>query len=188
MILYYNMQLFAAIFMIKSHKSKVSLPYLMLHTFAYLVSALGLCAMYVHKETGKPEGSPFYQYHLYSIHSWTGVLAAALFTLQWLSAAATFIMPCLRSIGLPLGKMFSLYTTILSTISLISGVNQHFLKTLWVWWRYSLTLSTAMWTWDLIMSYYLFFFFFFFLDKDYYICSCILSLWYISFCLIRYLS
>lgn len=126
--------------MIKSNKSKVSLPYLMLHTFAYLVSALGLCAMYVHKETGKPEGSPLYQYHLYSIHSWAGVLAAALFTLQWLSATATFIMPCLRSIGLPLGKMFSLYTTILSTISLISGVNQHFLKMLWVWWRYSLTL------------------------------------------------
>ncbi|XP_015369074.1 PREDICTED: cytochrome b ascorbate-dependent protein 3-like [Diuraphis noxia] len=119
-----------SIFMIKSHKSKVSLPYLMLHTFAYLVSALGLCAMFVHKETGKPEGSPFYEYHLYSVHSWTGVLAATLFTVQWLSAAATFIMPCLRSIGLPLGKMFSLYTTILSTICLISGVNQHALKTL----------------------------------------------------------
>ncbi|CAH1720986.1 lysosomal membrane ascorbate-dependent ferrireductase CYB561A3-like [Aphis gossypii] len=118
-----------SIFMIKSHKSKVSLPYIMLHTFAYLVSALGLCAMYVHKETGKPEGSAFYEGHLYSIHAWTGVLAAAMFTIQWLTAAATFIMPCLLKIGLPLGKMFSLYTTIVSTISLISGVNQNAMKT-----------------------------------------------------------
>lgn len=124
--------------MIKSHKSKVSLPYVMLHTFAYLVSALGLCAMYVHKETNKPEGSAFYEGHLYSVHSWAGVLAAALFTVQWLSAAATFMMPCLHSIGLPLGKMFSLYTTIVSTICLIAGVNQHAMKTLWVWWRYTI--------------------------------------------------
>ncbi|KAF0768918.1 cytochrome b ascorbate-dependent protein 3-like, partial [Aphis craccivora] len=108
----------------------VSLPYIMLHTFAYLVSALGLCAMYVHKETGKPEGSAFYEGHLYSIHSWAGVFAAAMFTIQWLTAAATFIMPCLLKIGLPLGKMFSLYTTIVSTIAVISGVNQHAMKTL----------------------------------------------------------
>ncbi|KAL4120109.1 hypothetical protein QTP88_012843 [Uroleucon formosanum] len=119
-----------SIFMIKSNKSKVSLPYLMLHTFAYLVSVLGLCAMYVHKEIGKPEGSAFYEGHLYSIHSWTGVLAAALFTVQWLSAGATFMMPCLHSMGLPLGKMFSLYTTLVSTICLIAGVNQHAIKTL----------------------------------------------------------
>ncbi|XP_025204797.1 cytochrome b ascorbate-dependent protein 3-like [Melanaphis sacchari] len=119
-----------SIFMIKSHKSKVSLPYVMLHTFAYLVSALGLCAMYVHKEAGKPEGSAFYEGHLYSIHSWTGILAAAMFTVQWLTAGATFMMPCLHSIGLPLGKMFSLYTTIMSTIALIAGLNQHAIKTL----------------------------------------------------------
>ncbi|XP_026816479.1 cytochrome b ascorbate-dependent protein 3-like [Rhopalosiphum maidis] len=119
-----------SIFMIKSHKSKVSLPYVMLHTFAYLVSALGLCAMYVHKETGKPVGSAFYEGHLYSIHSWTGVLAAAMFTVQWLTAAVTFMMPCLHSIGLPLGKIFSLYTTIVSTICLVAGVNHHAMKTL----------------------------------------------------------
>lgn len=131
--------------MIKSHKSKVSLPYIMLHTFAYLVSALGLCAMYVHKETGKPEGSAYYDGHLYSIHSWAGVLAAAMFTIQWLTAAATFIMPCLLKIGLPLGKMFSLYTTIVSTISVISGVNQHAMKTLWVWWRTIITGGLEIW-------------------------------------------
>ncbi|MCP6484426.1 hypothetical protein NL492_26820, partial [Klebsiella pneumoniae] len=84
---------------------------IMLHTFAFVISALGLCAMYVHKNIEvRPPGTKFYQGHVYSIHSWTGMLAAAMFTVQWLSAVVTFMMPCVHNLGLPLGKMFSLYT------------------------------------------------------------------------------
>lgn len=117
--------------MIKRDKSNVTLPYIMLHTFAYVISALGLCAMYVHKNMEvRSLDSKFYQGHLYSIHSWTGILAAAMFTIQWLSAIVTFIMPCLHKLGLPLGKMFSLYTILVSTISLIAGLNEHAFKSL----------------------------------------------------------
>lgn len=118
--------------MIKNKNSNVTLPYIMLHTFAYVVSALGLCAIYLHKEIGKPHGRKFYAGHLYSIHSWAGVFAAALFTIQWLGAVFTFVMPCLHNVGLPLGKMFSLYTVLVSSIALISGVNEHAVHKLWV--------------------------------------------------------
>lgn len=111
--------------MIKDKKSDVSLTYVMLHTFAFVVSALGLYAMYLHKEIGKPKGSAFYFGHLFSLHGWAGALAAVLFAAQWLSAVAAFAMPCLHVAGLPLGKMFSLYTVLVSSIALITGINQH---------------------------------------------------------------
>lgn len=119
-----------SIFLVSHNKSNVTLPYIMLHTFAYLVSALGLFAMYTHKNMYKPVGSKFYVGHLYSIHAWTGVFAAALFTFQWLTAIVTFVMPCLHNLGLPLGKMFSLYTVLVSSISLITGVNVYAVKNL----------------------------------------------------------
>lgn len=102
----------------------------MLHTIAFIVSALGIYAMYFHKEIGKSPEAKFYEYHLYSIHSWAGILAAVMFAVQWLSAIVTFMIPCMRNIGLPLGKMFSLHTAIVSTIALISGVNEHAVKAL----------------------------------------------------------
>lgn len=125
-----RLNFFTAIFMIKHNKSNVTLPYIMLHTFAYVVSALGLYIMYMNKEMCKPTGSKFYEGHLYTIHSWTGIFAAMLFTVQWLSAVATFMMPCLHSIGIPLGKMFSLHTSLVSTITIISGINEHAIKSL----------------------------------------------------------
>jgi hypothetical protein len=86
--------------------------------------------MYVHKETGKPRHRKFYEGHVFSIHSWTGVFAAALFTVQWLSAVLAFMMPCLHNLGLPFGKIFSLYTVLVSTICLIAGTNHHALYSL----------------------------------------------------------
>ncbi|VVC32414.1 Cytochrome b561/ferric reductase transmembrane [Cinara cedri] len=125
-----------SIFMIKTKKldknknSDVTLQYVMLHTFAFAVSALALYAIYANKETNKPKDSKFYQGHLYSVHSWVGLCAALMFTVQWLSTVAAFVMPCLRNAGLPPGRTFSLYTVFVSSVALVTGINGHAIKLL----------------------------------------------------------
>ncbi|VVC32415.1 Hypothetical protein CINCED_3A003785 [Cinara cedri] len=114
----------------KNKNSDVTLQYVMLHTFAFAVSALALYAIYANKETNKPKDSKFYQGHLYSVHSWVGLCAALMFTVQWLSTVAAFVMPCLRNAGLPPGRTFSLYTVFVSSVALVTGINGHAIKLL----------------------------------------------------------
>lgn len=119
--------------MIKDKKSHVTLPYIMLHTFALIVWALGLYALYVSKELSKPIGSKFYVVHLYTIDTWAYVVAAVLFALQWLTAVFAYMLPFLRKVGLPLGRMFSLYTALAISIALIAEANQQAVQLLYVY-------------------------------------------------------
>lgn len=105
----------------------------MLHTFAFIVWALGLYALYVSKEMNKPIGSKFYVVHLYSIDIWAFVVAAVLFALQWLTAIFAYMLPFLRKVGLPLGRMFSLYTALAISIALIAEANQQAMQLLYVY-------------------------------------------------------
>ncbi|XP_050434818.1 lysosomal membrane ascorbate-dependent ferrireductase CYB561A3-like [Adelges cooleyi] len=118
-----------SMFMIKKSKKNTTLPYIMLHTFALLVSALSVFLMVVRREMGKSNNSLDLKSmlfgHLYSLHSWIGATTMLFFTLQWLTAVITFAMPCFHRIGLPLGKQFSMYTIVIATSAILTGVNEH---------------------------------------------------------------
>lgn len=115
----------------KNRMSDVTPEYVMLHTLAYAVSASGLYAVYANKETNKHKTAKFYEGHLYSMHGWVGVCAASMFTAQWLSAVAAFAVPrCLWRAGPSPGRVFSLYTVFVSSVAILTGVNQHAVKSL----------------------------------------------------------
>ncbi|KAK1892817.1 Cytochrome b ascorbate-dependent protein 3 [Dissostichus eleginoides] len=67
------------------------LPWKLLHAglmlLALIFSIVGLCAVFdFHNKNKTP--------NLYSLHSWIGIAATALFALQWVFGAGVFLLPC----------------------------------------------------------------------------------------------
>ncbi|XP_060927614.1 lysosomal membrane ascorbate-dependent ferrireductase CYB561A3 isoform X1 [Limanda limanda] len=101
------------------------LPWKILHAalmlIALLLSIVGLCAVFdFHNAKGMA--------NLYSIHSWIGIVAAALFALQWVVGVAGFLLPCspvsLRKLMKPVHVWLGGSILLLSIAACISGINE----------------------------------------------------------------
>ncbi|XP_055036686.2 lysosomal membrane ascorbate-dependent ferrireductase CYB561A3 [Misgurnus anguillicaudatus] len=72
--------------------------------------------------------------HLYSLHSWTGIVTVATFTLQWSVGFGAFLLPwtslAFRSFLKPIHLWMGMAIFILGLISSLSGINEKLLLTL----------------------------------------------------------
>lgn len=101
------------------------LPWKLLHSglmlMALLLSVVGLCAVFdFHNKNKFP--------NLYSLHSWIGISAVALFALQWVAGFAGFLLPCsplsFRKLLKPVHVWLGGSILTLSIAACISGINE----------------------------------------------------------------
>ncbi|XP_071338038.1 lysosomal membrane ascorbate-dependent ferrireductase CYB561A3 isoform X1 [Trachinotus anak] len=101
------------------------LPWKLLHAALMLValvlSIVGLCAVFdFHNVNNIP--------NLYSLHSWIGIAATALFAMQWVVGVAGFLLPCspisLRKLLKPIHVWLGGSILSLSIAACISGINE----------------------------------------------------------------
>lgn len=101
------------------------LPWKLLHAglmlLALVLSVVGLCAVF-----------DFHNNHhmrnVYSLHSWIGITAVALFALQWVAGFAGFLLPCsplsFRKLFKPVHVWLGGSVLTLSIAACISGINE----------------------------------------------------------------
>ncbi|XP_018523783.1 lysosomal membrane ascorbate-dependent ferrireductase CYB561A3 isoform X1 [Lates calcarifer] len=101
------------------------LPWKLLHAalmlIALVLSIVGLCAVFdFHNANNIP--------NLYSLHSWIGIAATALFAIQWVVGVAGFLLPCspisLRKLLKPVHVWMGAGILTLSIAACISGINE----------------------------------------------------------------
>ncbi|XP_038595358.1 cytochrome b ascorbate-dependent protein 3-like isoform X2 [Micropterus salmoides] len=101
------------------------LPWKLLHAalmlLALVLSIVGLCAVFdFHNAKNTP--------NLYSLHSWIGIAATALFAIQWVVGVAGFLLPCspmsLRKLLKPVHVWMGGSILSLSIAACISGINE----------------------------------------------------------------
>ncbi|XP_028989482.1 lysosomal membrane ascorbate-dependent ferrireductase CYB561A3 isoform X2 [Betta splendens] len=101
------------------------LPWKLLHAvlmlIALVLSVVGLCAVFdYHNAKNIP--------NVYSLHSWIGIVATALFAMQWAFGATAFLLPCsplsLRKLLKPVHVWFGGSVVFLSIAACISGINE----------------------------------------------------------------
>ncbi|XP_068422662.1 lysosomal membrane ascorbate-dependent ferrireductase CYB561A3 [Clinocottus analis] len=101
------------------------LPWKLLHAtlmlLALILSIVGLCAVFnFHNAQNTP--------NLYSLHSWIGIAATALFAVQWVVGLAGFLLPCspmsLRVLLKPVHVWMGGTILWLSIAACISGINE----------------------------------------------------------------
>lgn len=101
------------------------LPWKLLHAalmlLALILSIVGLCAVFGnHNANHIP--------NLYSLHSWIGITATALFAVQWVAGLAVFLLPwsptSLRKVLKPVHVWLGGSILSLSIAACISGINE----------------------------------------------------------------
>ncbi|XP_028269931.1 lysosomal membrane ascorbate-dependent ferrireductase CYB561A3 isoform X2 [Parambassis ranga] len=101
------------------------LPWKLLHAavmlLALILSIVGLCAVFdFHNAKSTP--------NLYSLHSWIGIAATALFAMQWVVGMGGFLLPCspmyLRKLLKPVHVWMGIGILLLSIAACISGINE----------------------------------------------------------------
>nr|XP_020455070.1 cytochrome b ascorbate-dependent protein 3 isoform X2 [Monopterus albus] len=101
------------------------LPWKLLHAalmlIALVLSIVGLCAVFdFHNAKNTP--------NLYSLHSWIGIAATALFAMQWVVGVAGFLLPwspaSLRKLLKPIHVWLGGSILVLSIAACISGINE----------------------------------------------------------------
>ncbi|XP_038160240.1 cytochrome b ascorbate-dependent protein 3 isoform X1 [Cyprinodon tularosa] len=101
------------------------LPWKLLHAalmlLSLILSILGLCAVFDFHNAQKIA-------NLYSLHSWIGITAVALFALQWAVGFAGFLLPCspvaFRKLLKPVHVWLGGSILLLSVAACISGINE----------------------------------------------------------------
>lgn len=101
------------------------LPWKLLHAalmlIALILSIVGLCAVFDYHNVNKIS-------NVYSLHSWIGITAAAVFALQWVCGAAGFLLPwsptTLRKLLKPVHVWLGGIILLLSIAACISGINE----------------------------------------------------------------
>ncbi|CAN9512800.1 unnamed protein product [Ophioblennius macclurei] len=101
------------------------LPWKILHAalmlLAMILSVVGLCAVFDFHNAKNTA-------NLYSLHSWIGIAAVALFALQWTAGAAGFFLPCsppaLRKLLKPAHVWMGGAILTLSVAACVSGINE----------------------------------------------------------------
>ncbi|XP_013882935.1 lysosomal membrane ascorbate-dependent ferrireductase CYB561A3 [Austrofundulus limnaeus] len=101
------------------------LPWKLLHAALMLLSLIlaivGLCAVFDFHNTHKTS-------NMYSLHSWIGITAVALFAMQWVLGLAGFLLPCspltLRKLLKPVHVWLGCSILLLTVAACISGINE----------------------------------------------------------------
>uniref|UniRef100_UPI0037E858B4 lysosomal membrane ascorbate-dependent ferrireductase CYB561A3 isoform X1 n=2 Tax=Semicossyphus pulcher TaxID=241346 RepID=UPI0037E858B4 len=101
------------------------LPWKLLHAtlmlLALVLAIIGLCAVFDFHNAKHIA-------NLYSLHSWIGIAATALFAIQWVVGIAGFLLPCsptsLRKLLKPVHVWMGGSILILSIAACISGINE----------------------------------------------------------------
>ncbi|XP_040010099.1 cytochrome b ascorbate-dependent protein 3 isoform X2 [Xiphias gladius] len=101
------------------------LPWKLLHAalmlIALVLSIVGLCAVF---DNHNAKNIP----NLYSLHSWIGIAATALFAIQWVVGVAGFLLPCspisLRKLLKPVHVWMGGIILVFSIAASISGINE----------------------------------------------------------------
>ncbi|XP_017290378.1 cytochrome b ascorbate-dependent protein 3 isoform X3 [Kryptolebias marmoratus] len=101
------------------------LPWKLLHAALMLLSLIlaivGLCAVFDFHNAFKGP-------NLYSLHSWIGIAAVALFAMQWVVGFAGFLLPCspptLRKLLKPVHVWLGGSILLLTVAACISGINE----------------------------------------------------------------
>lgn len=101
------------------------LPWKLLHAalmlLALVLSIVGLCAVFDFHNANHTA-------NLYSLHSWIGIAAVALFAVQWVGGMAGFLLPCspvsLRKLLKPIHVWMGGSILALSIAACISGINE----------------------------------------------------------------
>ncbi|XP_042344250.1 lysosomal membrane ascorbate-dependent ferrireductase CYB561A3 [Plectropomus leopardus] len=101
------------------------LPWKLLHAALMLItlilSIVGLCAVFDFHNAKHTS-------NLYSLHSWIGITAVALFAMQWVVGVAGFLLPCtpvsLRALLKPVHVWMGGSILWLSIVACISGINE----------------------------------------------------------------
>ncbi|XP_055988044.1 lysosomal membrane ascorbate-dependent ferrireductase CYB561A3 [Sorex fumeus] len=92
-----------------------------LHLLAFILTVLGLVAVFYFHNTGKIA-------NLYSLHSWLGITAVFLFACQWCLGFSVFLLPWasawLRALLKPIHVFFGASILSLAMASVISGINE----------------------------------------------------------------
>ncbi|KAM8761552.1 lysosomal membrane ascorbate-dependent ferrireductase CYB561A3 isoform 2-T2 [Acanthopagrus schlegelii] len=88
---------------------------------AFVLSVVGLCAVFdFHNNNHTP--------NMYSLHSWIGITATALFCTQWVFGMIGFLLPCtqisIRKLLKPIHVWFGSMILMLSIVACISGINE----------------------------------------------------------------
>ncbi|XP_047446912.1 lysosomal membrane ascorbate-dependent ferrireductase CYB561A3 isoform X2 [Mugil cephalus] len=101
------------------------LPWKLLHAalmlLSLILSIVGLCAVFDFHNAQNIA-------NLYSLHSWIGIAAMALFAMQWVAGLAVFLLPCspisLRKLLKPVHVWLGGSILSLSIAACISGINE----------------------------------------------------------------
>nr|XP_046242152.1 lysosomal membrane ascorbate-dependent ferrireductase CYB561A3 isoform X2 [Scatophagus argus] len=101
------------------------LPWKLVHAtlmlLALVLSIVGLCAVFDFHNAKNIA-------NLYSLHSWIGITATALFAIQWVVGLTSFLLPCsptsLRKLLKPIHVWFGGSILTLSIVACISGINE----------------------------------------------------------------
>ncbi|XP_056090665.1 transmembrane ascorbate-dependent reductase CYB561 [Rhinichthys klamathensis goyatoka] len=105
-------------------KRSVKILHALLHMMALIISIVGLVAAFDFHSSAKIS-------HMYSLHSWCGMLTFVLFFLQWLLGLGFFLFPWasaqLRSWYLPLHVFFGLLLLAMSVGSCLLGITEKLL-------------------------------------------------------------
>lgn len=92
-----------------------------LHLVAFVLTVLGLVAVFCFHNTGKIA-------NLYSLHSWLGITTVFLFACQWCLGFSVFLLPWasvwLRTLLKPIHVFFGASILSLAIASVISGINE----------------------------------------------------------------
>ncbi|XP_006899948.1 PREDICTED: cytochrome b ascorbate-dependent protein 3-like [Elephantulus edwardii] len=98
-----------------------------LHLMAFVLAVLGLVAVFEFHNSHHIN-------HLYSLHSWLGIVTVFLFACQWFLGFAVFLLPWaslgLRSVLKPVHIFFGTSVFSLALASVISGINEKLFFTL----------------------------------------------------------
>ncbi|XP_069713374.1 lysosomal membrane ascorbate-dependent ferrireductase CYB561A3 isoform X3 [Phaenicophaeus curvirostris] len=115
----------ALVYRLPQAVSGPKLPWKLLHCClaltAFILAVLGLVAVFrFHNKQGTP--------HMYSLHSWLGLITVLLFSCQWLAGFSTLLLPWaptwLRALYKPIHIFFGSVILLFSMASSVAGINE----------------------------------------------------------------
>ncbi|XP_066996757.1 transmembrane ascorbate-dependent reductase CYB561 [Anabrus simplex] len=102
-------------------KRNLKLTHAIIHVIAFILSVIGLQAVFDSHNLATPP-TP----NLYTLHSWIGLVAVILFCCQWMSGLVTFLFPGLkpglRAVYLPVHVFFGLMGFVCSLVAALLGL------------------------------------------------------------------
>jgi len=129
-----------------NHKLRLKIGHALTMILAFVIMVIGLQAAFdSHNLAVDKEGNPAPKPNMYTLHSWVGILAATLFTCQWVLGFLAFLFPKfsadMRALVLPLHQYLGSAILVLAAAAALLG---HLEKAIWSNKKYSQYNAEAM--------------------------------------------